>query len=144
MSELIIAVLFGLGLAYFATQNTMSVPISLGLYQVFNVPLYMIAFGSLLTGLLIAWIIHLVGTLGFLVSLRNRDSKIRKRELEMADLRKTIQDLQMENAQLKGNTPVMVEEKRGLEGQPEVSPRPNIFQRVRSSLFINRTLRQGY
>lgn len=138
MSELIIAVLFGLGLAYFATQNTMTVPISFGLYQLFNVPLYLIAFGSLLVGLLIAWVIHLVGALGFFMSLRNRDAKIREREFEMGNLKRRMQALEIENARLKGENPaVAVKEKTD-------TYQPNFFQRIRDNWMANRSLRQSY
>lgn len=146
MSELIIAVLFGLGLAYFATQNTMTVPISLGVYQFFGVPLYLVAFGSLLAGLLIAWVIHLVGTLGFLVSLRNRDAKIREREFEMDNMKRKIRALEMENLQLKGDERVVRAERDAQTAAPPPTPsyQPNFFQRLRDNWFANRNLRQSY
>ena len=143
MSELIIAVLFGLGLAYFATQNTMTVPISLGVYQFFGVPLYLIAFGSLLVGLLIAWVIHLVGALGFLLSLKGKDAKIREREFEMSNLRAKLQALEVENSQLRGDKRVIVEDNRHLEAQARAA-QPNIFQRIRNNFQLNRPLRQSY
>ena len=145
MSELIIAVLFGLGLAYFATQNTMTVPISFGLYQFFNVPIYLIAFGSLLAGLLIAWIIHLVGTLGFLVSLRNRDAKIREGEFEMGNLKKRLRILELENARLKGDDRIVVQEKTPEPVVKTEAYHPNVFQRIRDSWQANRrSFRQSY
>lgn len=143
MSELIIAVLFGLGLAYFAIQNTMTVPISFGLYQFFNVPIYLIAFGSLLAGLLIAWVIHLVGALGFFISLQSKESKLREKDLQMADLKKRLQAIEEENSQLKG-TAVVKEELSGTKPEHVSYDRPNVFQRIKDNWLDNRRLRRSY
>jgi uncharacterized integral membrane protein len=55
MFVLIIAVMLGLVIGYFATQNTTPVTIHFGRYVLEEVPLYLAAVGSLLIGLFIAW-----------------------------------------------------------------------------------------
>jgi len=57
MLVLLVGVIFGLAIAYFATQNTTPVTIHIAQYA-FEGPLYLVVMGSLFVGLLIAWILY--------------------------------------------------------------------------------------
>jgi len=59
MLSIFLAVVFGLGIGYFATENTTPVALRLGDFVLDNVPLYLVAVGSLLAGLVIAWLFYL-------------------------------------------------------------------------------------
>jgi len=59
MLAIFLAVIFGLGVGYFATENTTPVALRFGEFVIENVPLYLVAVGSLLAGLIIAWLFYL-------------------------------------------------------------------------------------
>jgi uncharacterized integral membrane protein len=102
MSVLLIVVLFGLGFAYLATQNTMGVNINLWQYTFTNIPLYIVALGSLLLGLFISWLVSLIDNLTNAISLRSREHKIHQSERTVQSLESKLRDLEIENAHLKG------------------------------------------
>ena len=57
MFALIILVIFGIGVAFFATQNTQAISITVANYPLTGIPLYLIVLGSLLLGFLVSWIL---------------------------------------------------------------------------------------
>jgi len=61
MLVLLVGIIFGLAIGYFATQNTTLVTIQVAQYAFEEVPLYLVIVGSLFVGLFIAWILYLPG-----------------------------------------------------------------------------------
>jgi len=101
MEAIILAVFVGLGLAYFATQNTNLTSLYFGSYIVSNIPLYLVIIGTLLLGLLLAWIFSLVNSLTSKITLHGKENKIKEEERTIAELTKEIHQLELENTRLK-------------------------------------------
>jgi cell shape-determining protein MreC len=102
---LIIAVIAGIGIAYFAFQNPITVPITIASYHFFNIPLFMLVTGSLLFGLLVAWIISLFGSLGNSFLFHKQNNRIEKDNQIIHDLENKIHNLEIENVRLKEQSP---------------------------------------
>ncbi len=101
MPAIILSVLFGLGIGYFATQNTLPVTIHMGELILEEVPLYLVVLGSLLLGLFIAWTFYLARTLSTTLAIYGRDSAIKRAKQVVADLEQRVRDLEAANARLK-------------------------------------------
>ena len=98
MVSIIFTIVFGLAIGYFAIQNTSPVTIQFGVYVVENLPLYVVAIGSLVLGLLIAWIFYAFRTISnWTFTGASHWSRSRR---TAADLDRE-RDLEVENARLK-------------------------------------------
>lgn len=95
---LFLAIIFG----YFATQNSQSTAISLSGYRFPSVPLYIVIGITLLLGLGFSWVIGLVNGLATSMKLRGKDHAIKNANQSINDLNKKINQLELENANLKG------------------------------------------
>ena len=88
MLAILLAVIFGLGVGYFATENTAPVALRFGDFVVENVPLYLVAVGSLLAGLVIAWIFYITRSVtGLMVGNKARDTSTIERSVAQLDYR---------------------------------------------------------
>ncbi len=101
MEVIILAVIVGLGIAYFAAQNTVLITLHFASYTISNLPLYLIVAGSLLLGLLLAWIFSLVSSFSSKITLHGKENKIKEEERTIAELTKEIHHLELENTRLK-------------------------------------------
>ena len=100
MLLLLLSIVIGLAVGYFATQNTSAVTIQFGEYVVENLPLYAVAVGSLMIGVLIAWIIYAARAISNLtVASESHGSRWSRRTI--ADLNQRIQALEAENSRLR-------------------------------------------
>lgn len=106
MFELLVTVILALGFALLATQNTSGVTVNIWQYTFSNIPLYIVALGSLLFGLLVAWFISLFDGLANLLSLRHKDTQISEKERTVSHLEDRLRALELENAELKGTREV--------------------------------------
>jgi uncharacterized integral membrane protein len=97
MLSIFLSVCLGLAIGYFATQNTAPVSLQFGEFVLDNVPLYVVAVGSLLVGLLIAWIFSFGRTLTTFGSER----QVSKVDQNMLGIERRVRDLEADNAQLK-------------------------------------------
>ncbi|HYM65241.1 MAG TPA: hypothetical protein VES68_02045 [Candidatus Sulfotelmatobacter sp.] len=102
MLALIILIVFGLGTAYFATQNTGLVHIILGNYLIQGVPLYVIVVGSILLGVFISWLVNIVDSFSSTRVIYGKDTALKKAHETIEELREETHSLEMENAHLKG------------------------------------------
>lgn len=130
MSLLIAAVLFGLGFAYLATQNTTGVTLQAGGYALIGIPLYLVVLGSLLVGLFMAFFMSSVGWISSAMTIRGKENRIRQTEGEADTLRQQIHKLELENSRLKGEHKIVEREDHDDE---VVTPRRNFFDRFRNS-----------
>lgn len=105
MVSILLTVIFGLGIGYFATQNTAPVALRVGDFIWSDVPLYVVAVGSLLLGLFIAWIFYFARTLSATLTIAGKDREISKVRRTTSDLEQRIHDLEVTNAQLKAEPP---------------------------------------
>ncbi len=127
MIALLLLVIFGIGAGYFATQNTVGVPISFGGSTILGVPLYIITLGALLLGIFVSWLISLIDSLSSSMIIHGKNSAISDAHKTIERLKKENHQLELENASLKGehHEPVIIEK--------EVSPRPSLFHRFRQN-----------
>lgn len=102
MFTLILLVILALSFGYFATQNTLSIPVTLANYTVSNIPLYVVIGSTLLIGLLSSWLISLLDSFSNALKLRGKDSAIKNSKRTIHDLTKRVNQLEIENAKLKG------------------------------------------
>lgn len=102
---LIITVLLTLGVAFFATQNTATVPIFVANVPIPDVPVYMIVIISLLTGMVVAWLLSLLKSLSASMTIRNRDSALKESRKTITSLTKRVHVLEIENTELKSQLP---------------------------------------
>ncbi|MBI2596350.1 DUF1049 domain-containing protein [Candidatus Daviesbacteria bacterium] len=101
MGVIILAVIVGLGIGYFATQNTNQISLYFGPYAVSNTPLYLVVISALLMGLLLAWIFSLVNSFSSKITLHGKENKIKEDEKTIAELTKEIHQLELDNTRLK-------------------------------------------
>jgi uncharacterized integral membrane protein len=101
MVSLLLTVIFGLGIGYFATQNTAPVALRIGDFIWSEVPLYMVAVGSLLAGLLVALIFYFARTISASLTIAGKDREMSKTRRAMSELEQRIHDLEVTNAQLR-------------------------------------------
>ena len=94
MLSIFLAVIFGLGVGYFATENTTPVALRLGDFVLDNVPLYLVAIGSLLAGLIIAWIFYLTRSVAGSMTTFGKARETSTIERGMADLDYRLRELE--------------------------------------------------
>lgn len=132
MIILILTVLIGIGFAYFATQNTIGVPVQIGNNFYSSVPLYAIALGSLLLGLAISGILRMIDWAATGLTLRGKDNQIRQTESTVEQLNKKIKDLEMENSRLRGED--RGNKRADLEHEVHDGENPSLKSRLRHSI----------
>lgn len=95
MLALLLILLFGLGFAYFATQNTIGITVNLAQYSFYNVPLYIVILCSLLVGIILATIITLLNSFSSFLILRRKENTIRELKNTVAQLIKRVHLLEL-------------------------------------------------
>lgn len=100
MATLIVTIIFGLIITYFALQNTGNISLNFLNYTIPSVPTYFVIIGSLLLGLLFSWIVSLINGIFTSFTMHGKDSKIKSSGKENEQLAKRIHELEIENAKL--------------------------------------------
>lgn len=142
MMLLIVAVLFGIGFTYLATQNAALVTLQLASYTLPQVPLYLVILGTFLLALFLAWFLASIGWVSSFLTIRSKEGKIRETERmvdskdeTIAALRDKIKELSLENAQLRGDKKVVRDEVKNDETVEEEKQatelRPGLLTRLR-------------
>ena len=129
MMTLIIAVIFGLAVALFATQNTNGVNITIAQYAFRDIPLYIIVIASLLLGLFVSWIINLAEGISSALTIHGKNNAINNAQKDLVNLQGRVHELEIENARLKGESTESVIVEKTVE--EDVLPRPSMFHRLR-------------
>ena len=131
MLSLLLLMLFGLAIAFFAGQNTYPVTIELGNYRAAGIPLYVVIVGSLILGFFVSWIVSLIDAAFNLFALRGKDNAIRNTQRRANELEERVHDLEVENAQLRGERH---EPQRTMRDEEEDRDyRPSFFERLKHS-----------
>jgi len=104
MFALIVLVVFGIGVAFFATQNTQTISITLGNYSLTRVPLYLIVLVSLLLGFVVSWVISLVDVISSALKIHGKENTIKDSNKQISELTKKVHQLELENERLKGES----------------------------------------
>lgn len=106
MLTLILLLVLGSGVTYLALQNTAHITLSLLNYTFPDVPLYLVILGSMLVGVLLAYIIQLVNSISTALTIHGKDNKIKESEDDVNQLTKKTHQLELENESLKKDSPV--------------------------------------
>lgn len=94
-------------MVYLAQNNLALVTLRLGTYIFSDIPLFYIIIGSLLTGLILAYLPYLVNSIFTALTMRGKDKKIKQAKSEVVDLTKQIHQLELENERLKNNSTII-------------------------------------
>lgn len=97
----------GAFMAYLAQNNLMLVPLHLGPYVFSDIPLFYVIVGSVLTGLIFAYLVYLVNSIFLSFSMHQKDNKIKEAKNEIVDLTKRVHQLELENERIKNNSTVL-------------------------------------
>jgi uncharacterized integral membrane protein len=97
MLAILLAVIFGLGVGYFATENTVPVALRLGDFVIENVPLYLVAVGSLLVGLVIAALFYAARSFTGSTTTLGKERDTSMLERDMANLKYRVNELETAN-----------------------------------------------
>ena len=100
MFSVILLVIIALGFGYFATQNSMEIPVTFANMVIPDVPLYILVGVTLLIGLLFSWIISLANSIMFARNLRGKDHTIEDVTKANEALSQRITQLEIENTRL--------------------------------------------
>ena len=104
MVVLIVGVIFGIAIGYFATQNTVPVTLRIGEYVFADIPLYLVIVGSLVVGVLLSWILYLAKLVSSGASSYGKDYVAMRRARRIAaDLEQRVQKLEAENVRLRAD-----------------------------------------
>jgi lipopolysaccharide assembly protein A len=101
MLMLILLLIIGSLLVYLSQYNFELVSLNLGFYMFSEIPLFYVIVGSLLTGLLLAYIFHLVYAISNSLVLRGKSKELKKNKNEVLELTKRVHQLEIENEKLK-------------------------------------------
>ncbi len=102
MFALILLILFSLGMAFFATQNTGPVDVHMANYLLPRVPIYMVVIGSMLLGIFISWLLSLLGTISSSLTIHGKDAALKKANDTIERLKEDKHNLELEIAHLNG------------------------------------------
>jgi uncharacterized integral membrane protein len=100
MLAFIVTILFSATVAYFATQNTSPVTLHFLTYTWTGIPLYLVMLSSLITGLLFAWLFHVLKAISFSLILKGKNKALKEGKAENLELTKKVHKLELENTKL--------------------------------------------
>jgi hypothetical protein len=107
MFPLILLLVLGSGMAYLSQNNFMVVSLHLGGYEFSGIPLFYIIIGSLVTGLVLAYLLYLVNSIFIAYTMHQKDNNIKQGKSDVVDLTKRIHQLELENERLKNNSTII-------------------------------------
>lgn len=131
MLSLLLLVVFGLGIAFFATQNVAGSTITIANSTYQGIPMYAIVIGSLLLGIFVSWLISMVDAISSLFTIHGKDTALNEANETIKKLKLTNRELELENANLKGekNTPIIVE-------KTHEPARPSFLSRLKNTYSV--------
>ena len=100
MLALIFAVLVSVVVAYFATQNTTPITLHFLSSTWTGIPLYLVILGSLLIGLLFAWIFHLLNAISSSWAMKGKEQALKEQKKANLELTKRMHQLELANTKL--------------------------------------------
>ena len=104
MLLLILFLVVGSSLAYVSHDNLMMVSVHVGPYVFSKIPLFYVIIGSMLTGLVLSYVINLVPSISSYLALRGKENEIKKNKSEVLELTKRVHQLELDNEKLKHRT----------------------------------------
>lgn len=104
MISLILLLIFGSAITFLSLQNTTLVQLSFLNYNFNNIPLFYVIIGSILFGVLGAYIINVGNSVLTAIAIRGKDKKIKNLRQELNEVVKTNHQLEIKIAALCGET----------------------------------------
>ena len=114
MFTLIIFLVVGSILVYISKFNFLPVSVNLGVYVLNDIPLFYVIIASLLTGLVLSYVLYLVLSISTSFKLRGKNKEIKKDKDQVLELTKRVHQLELENEKLKHSKSVEIEDKNAL------------------------------
>lgn len=102
MFTVILFVILSIVFGYFATQNTQDISITLAGSEILGLPLYLVIGVTLVLGLSFSWLVSLLDSFSTTLKMRGKESTIKDANKTIQELTKQVNDLEIENANLKG------------------------------------------
>jgi uncharacterized integral membrane protein len=131
MISLIIAIIFGLGLTFFAFSNSISVPVAFAGFQFSAIPLYLVVVFAVLAGIVMAWFISAIDGISSHMEMRGKNNRINDDQKAITALQDRIHNLEVENAKLKtDNRGVMSESKEEHADNYNERYKPSFWERL--------------
>lgn len=106
MVYLIFLLLIGSALAYISKYNLELISVNLGQYTITGIPFFYVIVGSVLLGLIIAYLMQLFGNISNAFILRSNQKIIKSGQTEVLELTKRVHQLELENEKIKNGTVV--------------------------------------
>jgi len=114
MLVLILILIVGLVFVYISRYNFMPVSINFGIYSFSNIPLFYVIVGSIVTGLILAYLLYIVHEIFNSFALMGKDNEIKKNKDEVLELAKRVHQLELENEKLKHSPTIEPEDPNAL------------------------------
>lgn len=86
----------------------MPVSVNFGTFIVPNVPLFYVIIGSVLFGLILSYLVHLVSSVSASLTLRSKDNELKKEKQEVLELTKRVHQLELENEKQKNPDTIII------------------------------------
>lgn len=101
MLMLILFLVVGAVLAYLSQHNLTPVTVNVGPYIFSGIPLFYVIIGSVITGLVVAYVFYLTHLISTTLKLRGKKQEIKKNKDQVLELTKRVHQLELENEKLK-------------------------------------------
>lgn len=101
MLMLIFLIVVGAAFSFFSLQNTDVVTLSFLNYDFPNLPINYVIIGSILFGVILAYIINFINSISTSFKIRGQNKQIEQERREVAELTKRVHQLELENVGLK-------------------------------------------
>lgn len=106
--------MFGTGIAFLSVQNGMPVTLNFMQYSFPDLALSYVIIGSVLVGVLMAYMIYLIHSISTAITIRGKNKRLKHEKQESTALTKKVHQLELENARIKNENEPSTEDKRSL------------------------------
>lgn len=108
MLSLIFLLLAGAAIAFVSLQNTGEISLTFLTYTFDRLPVPFVILGSVLVGVMLAYIISFINSISTLIVIRSQHKKIGQEKKEVAQLTKRVHQLEIENVSLRNKTELRI------------------------------------
>jgi len=104
MLILILLLVIGSILVYISKFNFVPVTVNLGVYTIYDVPLFYVIVGSLIFGLVLSYLVYLINSISISLKFRGKNKEIEKNKDEVLELTKRVHQLELEKEKIKNGS----------------------------------------
>ena len=91
-------------LVYISKFNFAPVTVNLGVYTIYDIPLFYVIVGSFVFGLVLSYLAYLINRISISLKLHSKNKDIKKNKDEVLELTKQIHQLELENEKIKNGS----------------------------------------